>query len=73
MDECADSMTTVDTTPIHEHALKALEEADYALAYAEIKLDEVHLSDQITAEWLTKVLGGQIAGAKLLVLVGTRA
>lgn len=60
-------MATLDSRAVHWSALEALEAADMTLAHAPIQLrdDEVHTMDQVTPEWLTKVLGGHIPGARI--------
>lgn len=59
-------MAPVDTPAVHMQAITALEEADLILArLKDLQLKEVHLMSQVTPEWLTEVLGGHIAGAKV--------
>ena len=62
------SVASLDTPAVHMAAISALEEADLLLAEADVKLaeDAVYTMDKVTPEWLSKVLGAHVPGAKVV-------
>lgn len=59
-------MSKIDFQAVHWQALVTLEEADRLLAYSDdVKINDVHLIQDVTDEWLTMALGAEVKGAKV--------